>query len=618
MKTKGIPIWEQYLEHIVLGVAFLVLVGFTAMQFIGSPNAVEVVGVGKVGPGEIDRILEVKAQEISGSIQQDAVKLPDPAPVLAKFAERKDAPVSPKPVLQYAFGPKISPVASEALPIADRLFVVPSIAAPFDPILQQYFDTLNEETVSEFPELAKVLPSTAPYDITWITAAAKFNAAEVLKQFGSVGPNGEAPLPPRWYENTVFFIDVRIEREELVAGKWQQSTLLEPIPGQLTFRPHITGRVDAAMRDQILGHVSTPVGRNAVIRPEFYTGAAAAWAPPSDEEQVVTAATEEELAILDLKAKLARDRKELERVQKRFTELGCPAEEPPKQEGPKPGAPAPPRTGGGAGGGEGFGSGGGRQVGGPAKPATPTNERECRGLRNKLKRLKEQVERVEGELAKREAAAPAKDEIQADEPERLDDLLIWGHDINIQPGRTYRYRFVVEIFNPLFLRGNELLPAQRHLAEQFTLASAASEWSAPIVADPPLRLFVTNAKPVGTALGQLPAGTASAEVFRFRDGRWWQESFTVQPGERIGGVKGRQSTIDYSTDWFVLDVLPDISADQNELAQGLGAIVLLQSLSEDGVTQTRMPRMDASDPERAYLRQEVQAAKSADSVASIK
>ena len=32
MKTKGIPFWEQHLEHIVLGVAVLVLIGFTAMQ----------------------------------------------------------------------------------------------------------------------------------------------------------------------------------------------------------------------------------------------------------------------------------------------------------------------------------------------------------------------------------------------------------------------------------------------------------------------------------------------------------------------------------------------------------------------------------------------------------
>jgi hypothetical protein len=622
MKTKGIPIWEQYLEHIVLGVAFLVLVGFTAMQFVGSPNTVEVAGVGKVGPSDVDQVLESKAQEIAGTIQGPAVNLPDPVPVLAKFEESKGASISPSPALKFVWEPRISPVAGDTLTIRDRLFVVPAIAAPFDPINKQYFDTLPEETVAEFPDLLKVLPSSAPYDISWITAAAKFNAQDILRQFGSVGPNGEAPLPPRWFDSTVFLVEVRIEREELVDGKWGQSTLLEPIPGQLSFRTEMAGRVDASTRDLILSEVSTPAGRNSLIRPEFYTGAAAAWAPPGEVHEAVAAAANEDPAITDLKNKLARDRKEHERIKKRFEELGCPAEEPPKPDAPKPGTQPPPARGGGsAGGGEGAGSGGGRQIGsGPAKPTTPSNERECRRLRAKLKNLTEQIARVETQLAELEAAAPQVEEAPPEEAERLDEMVIWGHDINIRAGATYRYRFVVEVYNPLFLRANDLMSAQKHMAEQFALASAASEWSMPITADPPLRLFVTNARPAAqnTGLGQLPAGSALAEVYRFRDGRWWQENFSVQPGEQIGGVKGKQASVDYSTDWFVLDVVPEIAVDAEELSKGLGAVVLLQSLSEEGVTQRRWPRDDAADPERAYLRQEVQAAKTSDTVAKVK
>ena len=180
MKTKGIPIWEQYLEHIVLGLAFLVLVGFTAMQFIGSPSAVEVSGVGTVKPGTVDQLLEKKAQDISGTIGGGEIPLPAPEPVLAKFQEKLESPVSPRPSLQYALAPRISPVPSDILPVTDRLFVVPKIAAPVDLITKQYFDTLAEETVSENPDLRDVLPPEAPFDITWITAAAKFNVADVL------------------------------------------------------------------------------------------------------------------------------------------------------------------------------------------------------------------------------------------------------------------------------------------------------------------------------------------------------------------------------------------------------------------------------------------------------
>lgn len=617
MKTKGIPIWEQYLEHIVLGIAFLVLIGFTAMQFIGSPNTVEVAGVGKVGPGEVDRLLESKALEVSQSIGGDAIDLPQPSPVLVKFEESKSASLSGQKSLAFVWEPKISPVASEIVTVGDGAFVVPTIAAPFEPIGKQYFDTLPEEVVAEFPDLRKSVPSAAPYDISWITAAAKFNALDVLRQWGSTGPNGEVALPPRWYDNTVYFVDVRIEREELVGGQWVQSILLEPIPGQLTYRAEMADRVDAAMRDQILSDVSTPAGMNSLLRPEFFVGAAGAWAPPREAEQGVLGVVNEDPLVTDLKIKLTRDRKELERVKKRFEDLGCPPEAPPKKDEPnRPGQPTPPLV---PGGGEGAGSGGGRQIGSTKPPQTEeTNERQCRGLRARLKTLNQQVARLEEQLAKLQAEAPEPEVVE--EVERLDEIVIWGHDINIRPGGVYRYRFVVEIYNPLFLRGNDLLPAQKQLAEQFALASAASDWTAPITAEPPLRLFVINARPAehNTGLGQLPTGSAVAEVYRFRDGRWWQKGFSVQPGERIGGVDAKQSNVDYSTDWFVLDVVPEVAAESSQMSQGLGAVVLLQNLVDDGVLQIRLPRQDLHDPERAYLRQEVQAAKAADTVASVK
>src|SRR5262245_22167108 len=107
MKTKGIPIWEQYLEHIVLGVALLVLVGFTAMQFIGSPNSVEVAGSGNVGPADVDHLLEAKAQEIGGKIGDEVVALSAPTPVLPAFEEKKRASITPRPALQYALAPRI-------------------------------------------------------------------------------------------------------------------------------------------------------------------------------------------------------------------------------------------------------------------------------------------------------------------------------------------------------------------------------------------------------------------------------------------------------------------------------------------------------------------------------
>ncbi len=55
MKTKGITVWEQHAEKFVLGLAGLLFVGFTAIQFIGDPNVVQP-GAKKITPGDFDGI----------------------------------------------------------------------------------------------------------------------------------------------------------------------------------------------------------------------------------------------------------------------------------------------------------------------------------------------------------------------------------------------------------------------------------------------------------------------------------------------------------------------------------------------------------------------------------
>ena len=36
-KIKGIPLWEQYIEFVVIGAVALLLVAFIAMQFVAGP-----------------------------------------------------------------------------------------------------------------------------------------------------------------------------------------------------------------------------------------------------------------------------------------------------------------------------------------------------------------------------------------------------------------------------------------------------------------------------------------------------------------------------------------------------------------------------------------------------
>jgi hypothetical protein len=216
MKTKGITFWERYLEYFVLGAAVLVLLTFAALQFLGNPNSVDVPGVGKVGPSQVDSLLEQRATEISQKIGGAGIDIPAPAPVLPRFQEGKMADINPGGAL-FVSRPRLSPVSGIVVVQRDRPFVVPSIPAPHNLVAQQYFDTLSEETMTDHAELRQIVAS-APYDITWITPAATFDVSSVRRQFGEPGPNGEAPLPLKWYNNRVEFIDVKVERQELVNG----------------------------------------------------------------------------------------------------------------------------------------------------------------------------------------------------------------------------------------------------------------------------------------------------------------------------------------------------------------------------------------------------------------
>ena len=64
MKTKGITIWEQHAEKIVLSVAGAVCRVLVARQFIGEPNAVTMPGGVTVAPNKIDGLLAEEAERL--------------------------------------------------------------------------------------------------------------------------------------------------------------------------------------------------------------------------------------------------------------------------------------------------------------------------------------------------------------------------------------------------------------------------------------------------------------------------------------------------------------------------------------------------------------------------
>lgn len=251
------------------------------------------------------------------------------------------------------------------------------------------------------------------------------------------------------------------------------------------------------------------------------------------------------------------------------------------------------------------------------------NKRKVEALCRRYANIMRQLDRVQNELGELNQAVDAEALAVNETPimER-DSVVIWGHDISVEHGKTYRYRFSVAVYNPFFARKLDLIEEQQDLADSLTIVSETSDWSEPIRILQPTKVFITRATSAEEDGGSLGYGVARAEVFRFYNGRWWRETFLVEPGDRIGRTtqvrrdEGDGPEIDFSTDWFVLDVVQDLAATQSEIDRGWGAEVVLRSLTDPAEMSRLTPRQDARSRERERLQSEVENANAAELIAT--
>lgn len=636
MKLKGINIIEQHVEKLVLGLAVVGLLGVAAWQFIGHPNRVQLGGK-TVDPGEVDQILKDRADRIAAKLGDDARPDDDsfaqPAPrVLGDFEKSLAGGVSTTDQLAR-LGPGLG---SRLLPIdlgADTWYFEPQIEKPA--ILAevvQTADALTPEVVAQYPELAARFPSpTAPKDIVWTTPAAIIDPRALREEMRRSNTTGTPPrmqIPTPWYNDTLIAIDVEFEREELLAdGSYGSRVKVDPIPGQTTFRPRLQGQPDAQLRNDLMARLSDKAVQAALLQPDFLPTRNDSFVPPA-MPNAGSAPVENEQArqYADM---LGRLKSEHTRKTNELTKLGGPLVEPPKdnekernrgkdegneeggERGGRGGGALPPPGGGGGLGGNvpgGKGSRGGEGTG----PNSDASKKRRINLTKELAKLDERI--VSTEAALKEIApdavvggdASASVDLAGDEP-----VLVWCHDIGVEPGRTYRYRSVLRLYNPFFARSRQLVKEQTRLSDAIGLDSKVSEWSDPVEVTPPVVFFLTRANP---GEGQLGLGTVRAEVYRLHDGRWRREEFTIAPGDRIGrpsegsrlpresgDAAQAAAEIDFSTDWYVLDIVEDQTADRRGLAEGQkGAIVVLGKLG-GGRTELRDPQQDVNSEDRRRL-----------------
>ncbi len=639
MKTKGITVWEQHAEKFVLGLAGLLFVGFTAIQFIGEPNVVQQ-GATKITPGEVDAILIEEAEKLQLQMESSApapIVLPDPLLGTDYLLTSLNGPIGPRPTLALADA-NLLPEFRGRIDGGERTFYEPLVAAPNPIVATQTTDTLADGVVQAHEDLKALFPDeNQPPDITFVTTFVLFDRAELMARLRGehlVEGDGLSKIPGNWFNDPIEILDVVIERQTLVDRLWTELTILDQIPGRFTLRQQLDEGIDGTVRNQILATVSDPNVQTDITQPAFYATRNNEWLPAEldlDQGQFVGQDDEpEDPEIARIKSRLRRERRREAQITKKLDEAGGPLE---SGEGGVPG---------GAGGGRGGvggdrdrdrGRGGGRGGGGKqAPPGAPggmgtgdlpgrrdtaedqQNKKLRISLTRNLRRIQQRITQLEQDLKIWLPDADDDDEVQDEQDNGK--IVVWGHDLFVEPGETYRYRITLKLYNPFFAKKRSLTEEQEHLAESFSLSSDPSDWSEPITVEPRLQVYITSATAPGQrrgAIGGLGLGQVTAEVYKYFDGRQWMGTFKVQPGEHIGALQMQRLgdgqppfEVDFSTGWYVLDIVADLDASRSDARNsGLAATVLLQNARDAEKIEFRDPRTDGSDARRRDLHDKV-------------
>jgi hypothetical protein len=136
---------------------------------------------------------------------------------------------------------------------------------------------------------------------------------------------------------------------------------------------------------------------------------------------------------------------------------------------------------------------------------------------------------------------------------RLPEMAVWAHDDTVQPGKTYRYRMRVRLKNPLY--GTWNVAKDPALAKQFTIDSPWTDWKE-VKAPRNTEYFSASTRSqIKRDSSEDTILSATVDVFKRNKGEWSKETFTVAPGDGIGGVK---NGVDYSTGATLVDLRKNV------------------------------------------------------------
>lgn len=650
MAMKGsVSFIEQHVEKGVLGIAVLFMLGL-GVFFLGlGPNKVEYGGQ-KVTPRELDEAILRQAQGVQQAYKNAQPKA-EPVPTYAAklrqqfeagiFGTDPNLPPLPRELRVVAqFGQPLP--SSEAKDDTDRDVTLVTPLKPHSLVARTGISLVLRQPATlpgEEPAAGAPPDADEPSELSWVSVGAYFPLEAEQRDMIKAGYAG--------HRAKVYLVGVDVQRQEMTAsGEFGDWVDVEPSRAM----PKLE------IPDPVYDNKTGELLNQAELDQKFALVAASQQQLIQSAYYLVTAGDQWEIP--PLPGHEPKEEEVDEGAAKPVRDPNKP--QPGVQKPPPPPPPAPtgggrmgPAGGGGGRGGIGGGGRGGRGgIGGGAPAPAPgaqqppprsdeakENLRQARAAREKKEweevlRLAQAVEnsaeattgeksqaaRLVKEAEKAIAAATRIQHVAQREPLEFvknpsgdNEPAVWTHDDSVQPGKTYRYRMRVKVWNRYVGRKSALRdPAQ---ADRTVLEGEWSLPSLPITVAPKQHFFVRS-----QAFGE-PA--ASVDVFTWHKGTWRKEDFKVRVGDVIGGPVEAKSadagkeTVDFSTHALVLDLRTEepvvfrrAAGKEGEFAyRDAKSLVLTYLDPADGQVKERIADVDRVDPLYKKLKDEAESAK---------
>lgn len=623
---------ETHVEKGILGLAVLFALGLAGYCLVIGPNQVEYNGTW-LGPDEVDEAVAEQAKRLETAYRNAEPQLPT-VPAYAGqlqssfsagiFANEPNVPPVPRELrVATAFGPPLPPLPG--LEEEERNIVLADVLPPTKPVTITGSSLLFRQAVIA----VQAQPGTTPTPTAVATAAPQADERAWVT-VGAWLPREaqKREMTKRKYAGYRAHVDVtgvEVQRQELLPSgeysDWQDvpislaalkfeipSPVFDERSGDVLNRSDLNAKLEEVKANQPL-----------VLQPPFYD---------------IEAGDDWDVPFPSLRVKTEIPEPQVEKPEPRPEEPARPVRPPPGMGMPPGGGGRPP--------GMGYPPGGGT----PRAPRASDNTKEarqqaqqrwkdakkafaernyqaakteCQWLidnvdQHKNRRMAKDAERMQSR-AQRELDRGRKTEavafVRHDNADK--DPGVWFHDDSVEPGKTYRYRMRVRIWNRYVGKRDVLQDPSN--AEKTELTGDWSLPSDPVTVAPETHFFVR---------GATSDDAVNVEVFKRFRGDWYKESFLVRVGDEIGELreiktyelddKGNpvRAGVDFRTGAVVLDIrnersLPvrQASADGQFRYYAADAMVLTYLAPADGRVIQRVDRDDRADPLYAKLSDEL-------------